>query len=95
VKEFWVYTGLRVAMFLASLGIVSGIWVVATGDVPMLWAVVIAFLVSGIGSYFLLNAQREAFAQRVEVRAQRATAKIEELRAKEDADESSEQREQS
>ena len=53
---------------------------------PILWAVVIAFLVSGIGSYFLLARQREAFAQRVESRAQRATAKIEEMRSKEDAD---------
>ena len=29
----------------------------------MLWAVVIAFLMSGIGSYFLLNRPREALAR--------------------------------
>jgi hypothetical protein len=86
VKEFWIYTGLRVALFLGSLAIVSGIWAVATGEVPILWAVVLAFLISGIGSYYLLARQREAFAQRVERRAQRATAKIEEMRSKEDAD---------
>ncbi len=86
MKEFWIYTGLRVALFLGSLAIVSGIWAVATGEVPILWAVVLAFLISGIGSYYLLARQREAFAQRVELRAQRATAKIEEMRSKEDAD---------
>jgi protein-S-isoprenylcysteine O-methyltransferase Ste14 len=86
VKEFWVYTGLRVLLFLASLGIVAGIWAVTTDEVPVVWAVVIAFLVSGIGSYFLLARQREAFAQRVEVRAQKASAKIEELRSKEDSE---------
>ena len=86
MKEFWVYTGLRIALFLASLAIVAGIWAVAADEVNLVWAVVIAFLVSGVGSYFLLNRQREAFAQRVEVRAQKASAKIEEMRSKEDAD---------
>jgi hypothetical protein len=86
VKEFWIYTGLRVLLFLGSLAIVSGIWAAAAGEVPILWAVVIAFLVSGVGSYFLLARQREAFAQRVESRAQKASAKIEEMRSKEDAD---------
>ena len=86
MKEFWVYTGLRIALFLASLAIVAGIWAVAADEVNLVWAVVIAFLVSGVGSFFLLNRQREAFAQRVEVRAQKASAKIEEMRSKEDAD---------
>jgi protein-S-isoprenylcysteine O-methyltransferase Ste14 len=86
VKEFWIYTGLRVLLFLASLGIVAGIWAVATDEVPFVWAVVVAFLVSGVGSYFLLARQRAAFAQRVEVRAQKATARLEELRSKEDDD---------
>jgi len=86
VKEFWIYTGLRILLFLGSLAIVVGIWAAATGDVEMIWAVVIAFLMSGIGSYYLLARQREAFAQRVEVRAQKASAKIEEMRSKEDAD---------
>jgi len=81
-----VYTGLRLALFLGSLAIVSGIWFALTDDVHYFWAVVIAFVVSGLGSYFLLNAQREAFARRVEVRAHAATTKIEEMRAREDAD---------
>jgi hypothetical protein len=86
VKEFWVYTGLRIALFLASLAIVAGVWAIVADEVHVVWAVVLAFLLSGVGSYFLLNRQREAFAQRVEVRAQRASAKIEEMRSKEDTD---------
>jgi uncharacterized membrane protein len=86
VKEFWIYTVMRLALFVGSLGIVMGVWFLVDDEVPILWAVVIAFLVSGIGSYFLLARQREAFAQRVDNRARRASAKIEEMRSKEDAD---------
>ena len=86
MKEFWIYTGLRILLFLGSLAVVAGIWAAAAGDVEMVWAVVIAFLISGVGSYFLLARQREDFAQRVDARAQKASAKIEEMRSKEDAD---------
>ena len=73
-------------LFLASLGIVVGVWFLIADQVPMLWAVVIAFVMSGIGSYFLLNHQREALARRVQTRAEAMTAKIDEMRAKEDVD---------
>jgi len=86
VKEFWIYTGLRIALFLGSLAIVFGIWAAATGDVPVIWAVVIAFALSGVGSYYLLERQREAFARRVDARAQKAAEKFEEMRSKEDTD---------
>ena len=88
MKEFWIYTGLRIVLFLASLGIVVGVWFLIAGEVPVVWAVIIAFLMSGVGSYFLLGVPRAAFARRVETRAERMTAKIEEMRAKEDADDS-------
>lgn len=86
VKEFWVYTLLRVALFLGTFGIVFGVWYAISGDVPVLWAVVIAFVVSGIGSYVLLERQRDAFAVKVEGRAARISEKFEESRAKEDSD---------
>ena len=86
VKEFWVYTGLRILLFIASLAVVIGVWFLVAGEAPIFWAVIIAFLMSGIGSYFLLGVPRAAFARRVETRAERMTAKIEEMRAKEDAD---------
>jgi hypothetical protein len=86
VKEFVVYTALRVLLFLACLGIVLGVWMLATGSVPLLWAVVIAFALSGVASYFLLNRPRAAFAARVEERAARATAAFDERRGREDAE---------
>jgi len=87
VKEFVVYTVLRILLFVASLAIVAGIWLLLTDEVPLLWVLVLGFALSGIASYFLLNRQRAAFAGRVEERAQKATAKFEEMRAREDADE--------
>ena len=86
MKEFAVYTGLRLLMLAATFGIVIGVWLAIAGSANVFVCVLIAFVVSGIGSYFLLNSQREAFARRVEVRAERATKAFDELRAKEDVD---------
>jgi hypothetical protein len=86
VKEFWIYTALRLVLFAASLAVVVGVWFLVAGSVPILLAVIIAFLISGVGSYFLLNRPRAALASRVETRAERMTARIEEMRAKEDVD---------
>lgn len=81
-----VYTALRISLFVATLGIITGVWFLVDGEVPILWAVVIAFVVSGVASYFLLNGPRAAFARRVEERAERATARFEERRTREDVD---------
>ncbi len=81
-----MYTVLRIVLFLATLAMVLGIWVLVADEANVLSSVVVAFVLSGIGSYFLLERQRVAFAQRVETRAARATAAYEEMRAKEDAD---------
>ncbi len=86
MKEFVVYTGLRLLLFAATFGIVVGIWLLFADRANIFAAVVIGFVVSGVGSYFLLNPQREALARHVEVRAQRATKAFEELKAKEDVD---------
>ena len=86
MKEFVVYTALRLGLFVTSLLVVVGLWMLITGEVPVLWAVVIAFVVSGVASYFLLNRQREAFARRVERRADRISEKYEQMRSKEDVD---------
>ena len=86
MKEFWVYTALRLVLFLASLGIVVGVWVLIAGEFNLFVAIIIAFVVSGIGSYYVLDPQREAFARRVQSRAEKASSKLEEMRSKEDAD---------
>ena len=87
MKEFVVYTVLRLALFLASFGIIVGVMaLVFDGRYHLFSAVVLSFLVSGIASYFILERQREAFARRVETRAAKAAAAFEERKAREDAD---------
>jgi ABC-type multidrug transport system fused ATPase/permease subunit len=86
VKEFVVYTGLRILLFVASLAVVAGIWLLLTDEVPVLWVLILGFALSGVASYFLLNRQRAAFASRVETRAQKASVRFEEMRAREDVD---------
>lgn len=82
-----MYTALRLALFLAALGVLVGVWFLVQGSVPVLWALVLAFAISGVASYYLLDGPRSAFAARVEQRAQRAAAAFEERRAREDSDE--------
>ena len=87
MKEFVVYTAMRVVLFLASFGVVVCVMALAfDGRYNLFWAVILAFLISGIASYFILNRQREAFARRVESRASRASAAFEERKAREDQD---------
>ncbi|HSU01836.1 MAG TPA: DUF4229 domain-containing protein [Nocardioides sp.] len=85
MKEFVVYTVLRIVLFLASFGVVVGIMALLfDGRFNLFWAIVLAFIVSGIASYFVLDRQREAFARRVETRAAKASAAFEERKARED-----------
>jgi uncharacterized membrane protein len=86
VKEFWIYTGLRLLLFVATLAVVFGVWLLLADQVPLLWAVVIAVALSGVASYFVLDRSREALARRVQARADRASAALEARRAKEDVD---------
>ena len=87
MKEFVVYTVLRIVLFLASFGVVVGIMaLLLDGQYNLFWAVVLAFLISGVGSFFILDRQREAFARRVETRAAKASAAFDERKAREDAD---------
>ncbi len=86
VKEFWTYTLLRIVLFLATAAIAFAVWSLVADSVSVLGVIVIGFVVSGVGSYYLLARQREAFARRVDERARRASAKIEEMRSREDVD---------
>jgi RsiW-degrading membrane proteinase PrsW (M82 family) len=86
VKAFWIYTSLRLLLFVASAAVVFGIWLAIAGSASPMWVLVIAFLFSGVVSLFLLNPQRAAFARHVDARAHRAAEKFEEMRAKEDVD---------
>ncbi len=86
VKEFAVYTALRLLLFAAVFAVIAGIWLAVSDSVPIMWALLIALVVSGVVSYFLLNRPRDAFARRVDERARRAAAAFEAQRAREDVD---------
>ncbi|CAM3706512.1 DUF4229 domain-containing protein [Nocardioides marinus] len=86
MKEFLVYTALRILLFLAALGVVLGLWVLVAGEANLLAGFVIALLISGVGSYVLLNGPREALARKVDERARAATSRFEEMKSREDAD---------
>ena len=86
VKEFAIYTLLRLVLLAGSFAMVAGIWLAVADEVPLLWVLVIAFVVSGVASYFILNRPRERFAQRVDERARRASAAFEARKAREDAE---------
>lgn len=81
MKEFWIYTGLRLLSLVATFGIVAGIWSLVAGEVNLFFAIILAFVISGVLSFFVLDPQRRAFAEKVEARAARA---VEAARAKED-----------
>ncbi|MFI5624704.1 DUF4229 domain-containing protein [Nocardioides sp. NPDC051685] len=83
MKEFWIYTGLRLLSLVATFGIVAGIWSLVAGEVNLFFAVILAFLISGALSFFVLDPQRRAFAEKVEARAAKAVAAA---RAKEDGE---------
>ena len=86
MKEFVVYTGLRLLLFAATFGVVVGIWLLVGESANIFVALVIAFVASGLGSWFLLDRQRRALANRVETRAEKAARAFEERRAREDVD---------
>lgn len=86
MKEFAVYTLMRGLLFIAAFLIVIALWGLLADEVPMVWAAVIALLISGVASFFLLNHQREAFARRVEARAAAASESFERQKAHEDED---------
>jgi hypothetical protein len=86
VKEFLVYTGLRVLLFLACYAVFAGIWAAAWGSSQglLIWPFVAAIIVSSVLALRFLRGPRERFARKVEERAARASARFEEMRARED-----------
>lgn len=88
VKEFLVYSLLRLVVFVGALALVVGVWALVGGNdsVSVLGSIVLALLLSGIASYFLLDRQRQALARRVEARAAAASEALERRKAREDVD---------
>lgn len=85
MKEFWIYTLLRIGLFLACLVVAAGLWLLIAGrSGVLLWPLLLAVVVSSVLSFKLLAGPRDRFAAAVQRRAEAASAKFEEMRAKED-----------
>jgi hypothetical protein len=88
VKYFLIYTVLRIGLFLATFAVLGSI-LVAIFDYSAalwIWTVVGAAVISSILSLKVLAGPREKFAQSVQDRADRATARFEQMKSREDAD---------
>ncbi len=85
MKQFVVYTLARLGLFVASAAILIGVFQLL-GYSNLLLPLVLAAVVSGIASYYLLQGPRQDFAARVDARARAASRRFEESRAKEDQD---------
>jgi hypothetical protein len=90
VKEFAIYTAARLGLFAVSYAVVVGIYLLVSDErqIPLFWPFLVAILISAVASAYLLRGQRERFAQVVQRRAERASSRFEEMRAKEDGPES-------
>lgn len=86
MKQFWIYNLLRFVMLLTSLVIVIGVWSLLADEVPLLLALVVAFALSGVTSWFLLAPQRQALALVLQERAGRASQRFEDYKAQGDED---------
>ena len=79
VPPVLTYSALRVLLFVVPFGILLAV------DVPLLWALLVAFLLSAIVSLFALSGQRDAMSASVMRRSERVKATMAEREAAEDA----------
>ena len=80
MKEFVVYNLMRLLLLASWIVIVIGVWSMISDEVPLLPALIVALIGSGISAWFLLARQREAFAHRVANRVDTTKDKYEEMR---------------
>ena len=87
MKAFAIYTALRLAIFVGCYAVLGWIYLGLFGRTGVLvWPFLGAIVLSALLSWKYLAPQRERFAAVVQGRAERASAKYEAMRSKEDAD---------
>ena len=85
MKPFVIYTVLRLSLFITCYAVLAGIWALIFGKSGLLLVpFLLAVIVSSLLSLKLLAPQRERFAAVVQARAERASSKFEEIKARED-----------
>lgn len=83
MKEFAIYTGLRLALFAACFAV---LWFALNNWLTIFPLLLVALIVSSILSIFVLRAARDRLAGTIERRAGRITDRIEQSRRAEDDD---------
>jgi membrane protein implicated in regulation of membrane protease activity len=83
MKEFAIYTGLRLVLFAASFGI---LWVALHTLLGIFPLLLLALIVSSILAIFVLRAARDRLAANIEQRASRIASRIQQARSAEDED---------
>ncbi|MEV6285405.1 DUF4229 domain-containing protein [Kribbella sp. NPDC051770] len=83
MKEFLIYTGLRLALFAASFAV---LWFALSSWLGLFPLLLIALIVSSILSIFVLRAWRDRLAARIDTRATLMTERLEAARKAEDED---------
>ncbi|MET0837908.1 MAG: DUF4229 domain-containing protein [Marmoricola sp.] len=87
MKEFAIYTGLRLGLFVVTYAVLGWLYVGVFGKTgALLWPFLGAIVVSSLLSWKFLAPQRERFAAVIQGRAERTSARYEEMRSKEDQD---------
>ena len=79
MRQFWTYTLARLGLVVVAAGL---LWLVGLRGALL---IVLAFVVSGVVSFFLLGRQRGAFAEMVDARARRMRERMAAAQAAEDA----------
>ena len=83
MKEFAIYTGLRLALFAACFAV---LWFALNNWLTLFPLLLVALIVSSILSIFVLRAARDRLAGTIEQRAGRISDRIERSRRAEDDD---------
>ncbi len=83
MRDFAVYTGLRLVLFAAAFGM---FWVALHNRLSIFPILLLALIVSSIAAIFVLRSARDRLAGTIEDRAARITRRIEESRRAEDDD---------
>jgi hypothetical protein len=87
VKAFVIYTALRLGMFVVCYAVLGSLYALVFGSGgALVWPFLAAIVISSVLSLKYLAPQRQRFADVVQTRAEKATSRFEEMRAKEDED---------
>lgn len=87
MKSFVIYTVFRLGLFVLCYAVLGGLYLLLIGTQgSLLWPFLAAIVVSSVLSLKYLAPQRERFAHVVQERAEKATARFEERKAKEDVE---------